>query len=131
KFVIQLMQHESPVINGDGNYSRDFTYVDNVLQMNELAMFAKNPEAVNTVYNTAYGDRTTLNDLINHLKECLSEYDPEIATIKAVHGPNRIGDIPHSLASIDKAKKLLNYNPQFSISQGLKEAVKWYWENLK
>lgn len=131
KFVMQLMQHESPVINGDGNYSRDFTYIDNVLQMNELAMLTKNPEAVNTVYNTAFGDRTTLNDLIHYLKEYLSEFDPAIAGVNAVHGPNRVGDIPHSLASIDKAKKLLNYNPQYSISQGLKEAVKWYWENLK
>ncbi|UOK43749.1 MULTISPECIES: SDR family oxidoreductase [Flavobacterium] len=131
KFVMQLMQHESPVINGDGNYSRDFTYIDNVLQMNELAMLTKNPEAINTVYNTAFGDRTTLNDLVHYLKKYLSEFDPEIANINAVHGPNRVGDIPHSLASIEKAKKLLNYNPQYSISQGLKEAVKWYWENLK
>ncbi|ESU27278.1 UDP-glucose 4-epimerase [Flavobacterium limnosediminis JC2902] len=131
KFVMQLMQHESPVINGDGNYSRDFTYIDNVLQMNELAMLTNNPEAINTVYNTAFGDRTTLNDLIGYLKEFLSEFDPEIAGVTVVHGPNRMGDIPHSLASIEKAQKLLNYNPQYSISQGLKEAVKWYWENLK
>jgi len=117
KFVMQLMQHESPVVNGDGNYSRDFTYIDNVLQMNELAMLTKNPQAINTVYNTAFGDRTTLNDLIHYLKEYLSEFDSEIAGISAVHGPNRMGDIPHSLASINKAKKLLNYNPQFSISQ--------------
>ncbi|ESU22150.1 UDP-glucose 4-epimerase [Flavobacterium enshiense DK69] len=131
KFVMQLMQHESPVINGDGNYSRDFTYIDNVLQMNELAMLTKNPEAINTVYNTAFGDRTTLNDLVQYLIESLSEFDSEIANVKVIHGPNRVGDIPHSLASIDKAKRLLNYNPQFSISQGLKEAVKWYWDNLK
>nr|WP_294936566.1 SDR family oxidoreductase [uncultured Flavobacterium sp.] len=131
KFVMQFMQHESPVINGDGNYSRDFTYIDNVIQMNELAMTTQNPKALNTVYNTAFGDRTTLNDLIYHLKKYLSEFDPEIAAVEVVHGPNRMGDIPHSLASIDKAKELLHYNPQFSISQGLKEAVKWYWENLK
>jgi UDP-N-acetylglucosamine/UDP-N-acetyl-alpha-D-glucosaminouronate 4-epimerase len=131
KFVMQLMQHESPIVNGDGNYSRDFTYIDNVIQMNELAMTTRNTEAINTVYNTAFGDRTTLNDLIHYLKEYLSEFDSEIKNIKVVHGPNRMGDIPHSLASVDKAKKLLQYNPQFSISQGLKEAVKWYWENLK
>jgi len=131
KFVMQLMQHESPVINGDGNYSRDFTYIDNVIQMNELAMTTQNPKALNTVYNTAFGDRTTLNDLIHHLKKYLSEFDPEIAAVDVIHGPNRMGDIPHSLASIDKAKELLHYNPQFSIAQGLKEAVKWYWENLK
>lgn len=131
KFVMQLMQHESPVVNGDGNYSRDFTYIDNVLQMNELALTTQNPEAVNTVYNTAFGDRTTLNDLIHYLKKYLSEYDPEIASVEVVHGPNRMGDIPHSLASIEKAKELLQYDPKFSINQGLKEAVKWYWEHLR
>jgi UDP-N-acetylglucosamine 4-epimerase len=131
KFVMQLMKHESPVINGDGNFSRDFTYIDNVIQMNELAMLTQNPEAINTVYNTAYGDRTTLNDMVSYLKEYLSEFDSAIADIDVVHGPNRVGDIPHSLASIDKAKKLLNYNPKYSFQDGLKEAVKWYWNNLK
>lgn len=130
-FVKKLITHESPVINGDGNYSRDFTYIDNVIQMNELAMTTENPEAVNTVYNTAFGDRTTLNDLVKYLKEFLSEYDAEIAKVEVVYGPNRAGDIPHSLASIDKATNLLNYNPKFSMREGLKEAVKWYWENLR
>ncbi len=131
KFVTQLMQHESPVINGDGNHSRDFTYIDNVLQMNELAVTTANPKAINTVYNTAFGDRNTLNDLAKYLKEYLSEFDPKIAEVPVIHGPNRDGDIPHSLASIEKAKELLQYNPQFSFQKGLKEAVKWYWENLK
>lgn len=131
KFVMQFMQHQSPVINGDGNYSRDFTYIDNVIQMNELAMLTDNAAAVNTVYNTAFGDRTTLNDLVRYLKQFLSEYDPAIADVEIVYGPNREGDIPHSLASIDKAKQLLGYNPQFSIGNGLEEAVKWYWKNLK
>ena len=131
KFVMQLMAHESPVINGDGNFSRDFTYIDNVIQMNELAMQTTNTEAINTVYNTAFGDRTTLNDLVKYLKESLSKYDAAIANIPIVHGPNRAGDIPHSLASIDKAKKLLNYKPLFSMQNGLDEAVKWYWSNLK
>lgn len=131
KFVMQLMKHESPVINGDGNYSRDFTYIDNVIQMNVLAMLTENPEAMNTVYNTAFGDRTTLNDLMASLKKYLSEFDATIATIATVYGPNRIGDIPHSLASIDKAKRLLGYNPQYSMQEGLKEAVAWYWENLR
>jgi UDP-N-acetylglucosamine 4-epimerase len=93
KFVMQLMKHESPVINGDGNFSRDFTYIDNVIQMNELAMLTQNPEAINTVYNTAYGDRTTLNDMVSYLKEYLSEFDSAIAGIDVVHGPNRAGDI--------------------------------------
>lgn len=131
KFVMQLMAHESPVINGDGNYSRDFTYIDNVIQMNELAMTTSNPEAVNTVYNTAFGDRTTLNDLVKSLKEFLSQHDQKIAEVPVVHGPNRAGDIPHSLASIEKAKQLLGYDPKFSMQQGLKEAVEWYWNHLK
>jgi UDP-N-acetylglucosamine 4-epimerase len=131
KFVMQLMQLESPRINGDGNYSRDFTYIDNVIQMNELAMTTKNPEAVNTIYNTAYGDRNTLNNLIEYLKEFLSDYDSKIADVQVEYGPNRAGDIPHSLASIEKAKTLLGYDPKFSMQEGLKEAVKWYWENLK
>lgn len=124
------MAHESPVINGNGEYSRDFTYIDNVVQMNILAMTAENPEAVNQIYNTAFGERTTLNQLTGYLKEFLSEFDPEIANIEIQHGPNRVGDIPHSLACIDKAKDLLGYNPQYSMRDGLKEAVKWYWENI-
>jgi UDP-N-acetylglucosamine 4-epimerase len=131
KFVMQLMQHESPRINGDGNYSRDFTYIDNVIQMNELAMLTQNPEAVNTVYNTAFGDRNTLNNLVTYLKQYLSVYDPEIEHVAVEYGPNRAGDIPHSLASIEKAQRLLNYNPQFSLQEGLQEAVGWYWEHLK
>jgi len=131
KFVTQLMKHESPVINGDGNYSRDFTYIDNVIQMNELAMTSQNPEAINTVYNTAFGDRNTLNDLVRYLKEYLSEFDSEIANVKIVYGENRAGDIPHSLASIEKAKEILGYNPKYSLQEGLKEAVSWYWNNLK
>src|SRR6478736_777026 len=130
KFVMQLMQHENPKINGDGNYSRDFTYIDNVIQMNELAMLTQNKEAVNTVYNTAYGDRNTLNDLVGYLKTFLAEYDQKIAQVPIEYGPNRAGDIPHSLASIDKAKTILGYNPKFSLQEGLKEAVGWYWENL-
>lgn len=131
KFVMQFMNYESPVINGDGNYSRDFTYIDNVIQMNELAMLTQNPEAINTVFNSAYGDRTTLNQLVNILQLELSNYDAKIAAVKIIHGPNRAGDIPHSLASIEKSKKILGYNPQFSLQEGLKEAVKWYWENLE
>jgi len=131
KFVMQLMKHESPVINGDGNHSRDFTYIDNVVQMNELAMTTTNPQAVNTVYNTAFGERNTLNDLVRNLKEFMSEYDPAIADVEVIHGPNRAGDIPHSLASVDKAKTLLGYSPKYSFRDGLREAVAWYWENLK
>lgn len=131
KFVMQFMNYESPVINGDGNYSRDFTYIDNVIQMNELAITTQNLEAINTVYNTAYGDRTTLIQLVSLLKENLSAFDAKIGNIEVIHGPNRAGDIPHSLASIAKAERLLGYKPQFSIQDGLKEAVAWYYNNLK
>ena len=131
KFVTQLMNYDSPVINGDGNYSRDFTYIDNVIQMNELAMATQDEKAINTVYNTAFGDRNTLNDLVKYLKEYLSEFDAKIADVEIVYGVNRAGDIPHSLASIEKAKNILGYNPKFSLQQGLKEAVSWYWNNLK
>lgn len=130
KFVGQFMKGESPVINGDGNYSRDFTYIDNVVQANMLSLIVENQKAINTVYNVAYGERNTLNDLVGYLKEFLSELDPKISGIEVLHGPNRLGDIPHSLASVDKAKELLNYQPEFSLQKGLKEAVKWYWENL-
>lgn len=129
-FVKKFMNHEAPNINGDGEYSRDFTYIDNVIQMNMLALQTQNPEALNQIYNTAYGERTTLNQLVAYLKEYLSEYDPKIANINATHGPNRAGDIPHSLANVDKARRLLGYDPKFSMRQGLREAVKWYWENL-
>lgn len=130
-FVKKFMNHESPVINGTGNYSRDFTYIDNVIQMNERAMTTNNATAINTVYNTAVGDRTTLNQLVGYIKEFLIEYDAEIAQVEVIHGPNRQGDIPHSLASIDKARQLLGYEPTHVIREGLKEAVKWYWDNLK
>ena len=130
KFVSQLMKGESPVINGDGNFSRDFTYIDNVIQANLLSLVTTDKKAINSVYNVAFGDRNTLNDLMSYLKEYLSEFDPKIANIEIQYGPNRVGDIPHSHASIEKAKSKLKYNPKFSLKKGLKEAVQWYWENL-
>ncbi len=131
-FVKKFMAHEAPNINGDGEYSRDFTYIDNVIQMNDLALQTEaGSDAVNQIYNTAYGERTTLNQLVEYLKEYLSQYDAEIANVIPTHGPNRVGDIPHSLACVDKAKRLLGYNPKFSMKQGLKEACGWYWNNLK
>jgi len=130
KFVSQLINGESPVINGDGNYSRDFTYIDNVIQANLLSLVTTNENAINTIYNVAYGDRNTLNNLMGYLKEYLSEFDPKLSNVKVIYGPNRAGDIPHSHASVAKAKENLNYKPQYSLQRGLKEAVKWYWENL-
>jgi len=130
-FIKNLMSGVSPVINGDGNYSRDFTYIANVVQANQLAAMVDNPLAINTVYNIACGARTTLNELVEILRNLLSAYSPEIAKVEIVHGPERLGDIPHSLASVDKARQLLNYNPTHQLKDGLTEAIGWYWENLK
>ena len=130
KFVSQFMAGESPVINGNGEFSRDFTYIDNVIQANLLSMITDNKEAINMVYNVAFGERNSLKDLVELLKKQLTEFDPKIKDIQVIYGPNRVGDIPHSLASIDKSKKLLNYNPRYSLKDGLEQSVKWYWNNL-
>lgn len=127
-FIKHLIDHKSPVINGDGQYSRDFTYIDNVIQMNLLSMTTENPKALNTIYNTAYGESTTLNELANYIKLYLSEFDKEIDKIKILYMPPRLGDIAHSLASIEKSVELLNYNPKYSIRMGLKETINWYWK---
>jgi len=130
-FVKQFMDHESPMLNGDGTYSRDFTYIDNVLQMNLLAITTENKDALNQVYNTAVGDRTTLLELTELLKKHLANFDVEISKVEIKHGPNRKGDIPHSLAAVDKAKELMGYEPTHRIEDGIKEAVVWYKDNLK
>ncbi len=131
KFVIQFINHESPNINGDGTYSRDFTYIDNVIEANIRSIITQNTKAINTIYNVAYGERTTLNELVQLLQLYLSQFDSKINEITINYGSKRPGDIPHSLASIEKAKKLLHYNPKYNIKKGLKEAVDWYWKNLK
>lgn len=130
KFVGQLLEHQSPVINGDGSYSRDFTYIDNVIQMNVLALLTEDANALNQVYNTAVGYRTTLLELTTYLKTFLATFDPAIADVPITHGPNRQGDIPHSLASVDKAKTLLGYAPTHTIKEGLQAAIAWYYNNL-
>ena len=131
KFTNQLLSNLSPVINGDGNHSRDFTFIENVVQANILALFSKNPDALNTVYNIAFGEQTTLNQMVLLLKKYLSISDPSVSDIKVIHGPNREGDIPHSLASIEKARSYLGYSPVFNFSEGLKIAVDWYRNNRR
>ncbi len=131
KFVMKLMRHERPVINGDGGNSRDFTYIDNAVQANILALSVEKAEALNQVYNIACGARTTLNELFAYLKADLSGYDAEIAGITPLYGPPRPGDIPHSLACIDKARKLLGYKPEFSVEAGLRAAAEWYFSHLR
>ena len=130
KFVMALMKHESPVINGDGSYSRDFTYVDNVIQANQLAALADMPDAVNTVYNVACGERTDLNELFSVLRGNLAKFEASIAEVEAQYGPNRAGDVPHSLADIGKAQRLLGYEPEYSFSMGIQSATEWYFNNL-
>ena len=129
-FVKKLMNHESPVINGDGSYSRDFTYIDNVLQANNLAALTQDLSAVNQVYNVAHGERTNLNELFELIRNLIGNFDSEVLNIKPVYGPNRGGDIPHSLASIEKAKRLLGYEPTHSVREGMSEAIRWYRNNL-
>ncbi|HHU56776.1 MAG TPA: SDR family oxidoreductase [Bacteroidales bacterium] len=130
-FVKALIAHERPRINGDGSFSRDFTYVANVVQANERAATIDRADAVNTVYNVACGERSTLNELFGHLRTLLSAFDPEIARLEPDYGPERLGDVPHSLASIDKIKSLLGYAPTHYFQDGLKSAIAWYWNNLK
>lgn len=126
KFVKLLISHEQPVINGDGSHSRDFTYVENVLQINLLAATTENPEAINQVYNVACGENNNLAQLVQYLKEFLGEYDPEIKNIEPTFGPERVGDVKHSLASIDKANRLLGYKPTHFFKDGLRKVVDWY-----
>jgi len=130
KFTMQLMNGESPVINGDGTHSRDFTHIDNVIQINQLAAISDNLKAVNEVYNVAFGASTSLNELLSLLKSLLSAHNPAIADIEAIYGPERAGDVKHSLADIDKARELLGYDPEIDFAAGMAKTISWYIENL-
>ena len=131
KFIKALINGQSPLIHGDGSFSRDFTYVDNVLLMNELALESPRSCTDSPVYNTACGERTTLLELVDILRDQLSAFDPSIHSLQATFGAPRPGDIPHSFADINLAKSDLNYTPQFDVRAGLKEAIAWYWANLQ
>ena len=131
KFVKQFINHESPTINGDGSFSRDFTYIDNVIEMNVKSMLTSNPEALNTVYNVAYGERTTLKQLTEILKNALTTYDTAIQEVAIEYGSERVGDVPHSLASIEKATTLVGYTPKYDLEKGIEESMGWYWKHLK
>jgi UDP-N-acetylglucosamine 4-epimerase len=130
KFVKMLMKHQVPLINGDGSVSRDFTYIDNVVQVNHLAGIVEKKEALNQVYNVAHGERTSLNELFHTLRDLIGRFDSEVLNIEPLYGPDRAGDIPHSLASIEKARLLLDYSPGLNVKEGLDEAVKWFRDNL-
>ena len=127
KFIVSLLRHEAPTIHGDGEHSRDFTYVENVVRANLLALETENAAALNQVYNVACGGRMTLNELFAALREDLAAFDPAVAAIAPKYGPERQGDIAHSLASIEKAKRLLGYAPEFTAREGLKKTAEWYW----
>jgi UDP-N-acetylglucosamine 4-epimerase len=122
-FMDAIIANQAPTMNGDGSYSRDFTYVDNVVQANIKALFTTNPAAVNQVYNVAFGESTTLIQLYNYIREIAG------STLEPHFGPFRVGDIPHSLANIEKAKLLLEYSPTISVQQGLQLAFEWYKTN--
>ena len=130
KFIKLLLDGESPVINGDGSQSRDFTYIDNVIQINILAAVTDNPDAFNQMYNVAFGAQTNLNTLLELISYELAKLHPEVAAIKPVYGPERVGDVKHSHADISKAKRLLNYKPEYDLERGMKEAIAWYAEHL-
>jgi len=146
-WVKSLLRHEQPVINGDGSYSRDFTYIANVIEANEKALATSTEiirdkakeynlslnenRSISLVFNVAFGGNTTLNELYEALRLNLSKFDKEIETILPIYGEERVGDIPHSQASVLKAKRMLNYNPKYDASKGFEKACKWYFENMQ
>jgi UDP-N-acetylglucosamine/UDP-N-acetylgalactosamine 4-epimerase len=150
-WVKQLMNHERPIINGDGSYSRDFTYIDNVIQANQKALFTTDFEFIegqlkyynkkrhinlndktsfSEIFNIAYGGHINLNELFFALKNNLVKFDSKILDIEPKYGPYREGDIPHSLASIKKAETIIEYYPKYDAQQGFKISAEWYTENL-
>jgi len=131
KFIHKMLRLEAPVINGDGEQTRDFTYIDNVIQANVKAALAVNPDALNTVYNVACGESSTLNELVGYLKEMLAEHQEGVSELEVVHGPDRTGDIRDSLASIDKGYELLGYQPKYGLQEGLDAAIAYYVADYK
>lgn len=130
KFIMQMMKHETPLINGDGTVSRDFTYIDNVLQANHLAAIVNNKSSINQVYNVACGKSTSINEMYEVIRNFLGKFDPQILEIEPLYGPSRFGDIKHSLASIEKAERLLGYEPIVDVKAGLEKAVDWLRKHL-
>lgn len=130
-FIKQYMNHRHPIINGDGQNSRDFTYIDNVIHMNMLAMNTTSKDAINQIYNTAGGERTTINELVEQIRSIMTDFDNSIKNVEYQYGPTRSGDIPHSLANIDKAYHMMGYKPIVCFSKGLRETIKWYWDERK
>jgi Nucleoside-diphosphate-sugar epimerases len=128
-FINKFINNEDIFINGDGTVSRDFTFIENVLEMNLLAITSKNKESVNTVYNTAVGERTSLNELVTYIHQILKDDFNINSSSKINYRESRRGDIQHSLADISKANALLGYAPKFRIKEGLKKTIEWYINN--
>lgn len=130
-FIRQLIEHKVPVINGDGTNSRDFTYIDNVVNMNVLALHTENTDALNQIYNTAGGERITIYQMYESIKSCLIEKDFDLENLQPIFGPPRLGDIPHSWADVRKAKSFLGYSPEWTFKEGIQETVNWCVKNYK
>jgi len=126
KFINHFIAQEDITINGDGLHSRDFTFIENVVQANIKAALSDHPDAVNQIYNVAYGEKVDLNELVTTIKESLSALGIDVLQTKIKNGPERKGDIPHSLADISKGKKLIGYEPKFSFKTGIEKTIKWY-----
>ncbi len=126
KWIASLIKGEAVYINGDGETSRDFCYVDNAVQANLLAATTENPEAYNRVYNVAMGERISLNTLFAQIQECLAQYHPKVTAIQPTYRDFRAGDVRHSLADIDKARKHLGYAPEYQVGKSVEIAVQWY-----
>jgi UDP-N-acetylglucosamine 4-epimerase len=131
KWISAILNDEDVYINGDGETSRDFTYIDNVVQANIMAGTTTNTEAFAKAYNTAAGGRETLNNLYNAITSGLKEKIPELKIKEAIYRDFRAGDIRHSNANIDSAKKLLGYEPTHTLEEGLKESLEWYINDIK
>ena len=131
KWVASILNKEDVYINGDGETSRDFCYVDNAVQANLLSALSDNDDATDQVYNIALNDKTSLNTLYKMIEESLSRRVPNLEKKEPIYRDFRPGDVRHSQASIDKAKKLLGYQPEFRLSEGLDEALGWYIDSVK
>lgn len=130
KWFAGLINNEPVYINGDGETSRDFCYIDNCVQANLLAALTEDEEGLNQVYNVAYGERTTLNELFNLIRERVTQYYPQQKEVVPIYRDFRPGDVRHSLADISKARKFLGYEPEFSVRLGLDQATEWYLRKL-
>ncbi len=130
KWVADILNNEDVFINGDGETSRDFCYIDNTVQMNLLAATTDNDKAIDQVYNVAVNDRTSLNDLYVMIEDRLIQRSEKLKRKKPIHREFRAGDVRHSLADISKAQQLLNYQPKYKILTGMDEVIDWYIQSL-